>query len=220
MRRRSFPIGVVVSLVVTSFARADLEGDEVGGRAGRYVFGALTETPFDTTATVGASREFEGTTSGDFATVFADLTSNTLTVGIETSLVEGISGRGNNLESFRFDFSDLDWVGMQGEVTGLTLIDSGNNTTNATDGWDTDPGSWTISTTADSIFIDTISGWSLSREFQVVAGRGGGELDPEGLYTTFATFEIETVHIPLPGAALLGMLGLGMVPFVRRYLPI
>lgn len=145
---------------------------------------------FSGLAEVGAGREFQAELFPG-VDAFADLTANTVTVGFEelTSnfFVNGLTGI--------WLFEDLDWLPLSGEVTGLTFLSQSGS-------WTGDPSTWTLTHGTDWI--------------QMSGGIDFNFFPPNDTFAS-ATFQIETRHVvPAPGAAVLAMLGLPAVAWVKR----
>jgi hypothetical protein len=185
---RSILIASIAALglsVVAVPAAGGLIGDTIHG-VGAEVGG---ETFFDADAVVSDSgREFISSFPDDYR-VFADFDADTVTVGIirlDPHLI-GLYFWGTG---WRFDFTDLDWVDIPSEITGLTLLSND---------WDRP---WSTSFTDDSITLDT-------------GFMNGVGFDGEGDIPV-VTWRIETMPVPLPGVGLLVVVGVGIVSLMKR----
>lgn len=167
--------------VVAVPAAGGLIGDTIHGVGAN----AFAETFFDADAVVSDSgREFTSLFPENYR-VFADFDADTVTVGIIRLDPQFIGMYFWGGPSWRFDFTDLDWVDIPSEITGLTLLSNDWNNP------------WSTSFTDDTITLDTGS----------VNGFG---FDGEG-DIPMVTWRIETTPVPLPGVGLLLVFGVGIV---------
>ena len=174
-RTRSLCSGGLLCLMLsmTQPAMATLIGDTIDG--GIFV----QDTGFEIVGgfrVVGGGVEYsEGPTASGQATYSADFGASSLTIGFADLTP---AGQG----ALSWIFSDLDWVGMSGEIVGLSLASN------------TFLGALTPSFLAHSITID----W---------AGVGFTTLEQDFL----ATFDILTTHASVPEPSTLALLGIGLV---------
>ena len=170
---------LMASLALSMPASASLIGDEIMGSASGSGF------DFDSnTATVGGGIEFIAVLAN--ATIIADFDGDSVTLSYEnTSNFPNIT-----FSATTFSFTDLDWVGVAGTITGLTEL--ANDFPGAA--------GFATSFTADSIQIDV----PLTNT------------NPNDLFT--ATYRIDTRHAttPEPATAALLVLGLAAASRSRR----
>jgi len=200
-------------------ASADFVGDTV--------FGAVTETgsTFNGSAFTNGSAlitdpgvEFTGTVKiasfigiASEVVIFADFDGDSLTVGLTpTATGPEQHAHATSSSSLGLQFTDLDWLPLSGNITGVTLDPSSSATGDVfafDNNWaNNGPSDWTVTTTANSISILGINGFSFDKDM------------PRDQRLVFATFNIHTdamSPVPVPAAGVLGSIGLGGLALVR-----
>lgn len=122
LARYALGAAVICATAATPFsANASLIGDSVDGTLGTTV-GTVT-TQFASPAVVGAGPEFAGVITDVFDQVWdivVDFGDSSFTVDITE---QNRNGTGNVTGMLDLDFTDLDWVGVTGIITDVTLSD-------------------------------------------------------------------------------------------------
>lgn len=185
----------ILLALVSIPANASLIGDTI------YGVGQIGLNSFFNGASLvqDPGREFSVPVSTGFSTIFADFTGDELTVGYEANMPANVH---HTLGApFHFSFTDLDWIGVSGQITGLTLLGaSPSGLPIGTTQWLADPATWSINTTSDSIVINTVGSVSL-------ATFGAGP----SFQQAFAKFRIETVHQVVPEPSVIALLIVGLL---------
>lgn len=208
MRTRAVVVLALALFVFGSMdkVRGDLVGDEI--QSSLEFFGAPGVNLWDTTFGSGSTATvvtpgseftgsfFSGPGSDDFAGFTVDVGASEVWIDIAPG---GDTNFGGFVPNFSLTLTDLDWVGTPGTITSVTP--SSEDLPLA------------ISFTGNSITFDFVSSDGGLADY--------GEI-PAGVSLLQNHYSITASHgsavIPVPGAVWLGVMGLGMVGWMRKRL--
>lgn len=143
-----------------------------------------TGSPYDATNTVGVDAEFD-------INNWQDVTVFSINIGDSAFTISNV-GSTHDLSGFgSLSLADLDWVGMPGAITDVSLFTSGvsTSTQSSTDGTSLD--------LSDITFGADFVSWNMASTHWDVG--------------SFATFTLQTTHTGVPEPSTLALISLGLV---------